>query len=120
MGKIFYAARGHEWKRINKGAKKKVEKVLLGWNSRFGNFRSFYVSSFTFESKEHGRVLFVRSICASKCDSAMDNCRCNLLVWKEKRRETVIGLLQVWSLKFGVKVMAKQKARLFKFVNFYI
>jgi len=26
LGKIFYAARGHEWKRINKGAKKKLKK----------------------------------------------------------------------------------------------
>ena len=83
--------------------------VLLGWDSRFGNFRSRHSSSFTFESKEHGRVLFVRSICASKCDSALGNRRSNLLVWKEKRRETMIERLQVWPLKFEVKAMTKQK-----------
>ena len=81
-----------------KGISKEVENfemVLLGWNSRSGDFRNRHIGSFAFESKEHGRVLFARSICAGKCYSIMGDCRSNLLVWKEKRRETGIGRLQV-------------------------
>lgn len=71
---------------------KLVEVVLLGRSSCLRSFGDFYVSSCTFKSTEPARVLFARSVFADKHNNTLGDCWDNLLVWKEKGKETMISL----------------------------
>jgi hypothetical protein len=72
---------------------KLAEVVLLDYHSHLSRFGNFHISSCAWKSIKLARVLFVGSIGADKRNITLGYRWGNILVWKEKGKETIISLL---------------------------